>query len=196
MSDQKYVCIRDCYYIGNRFRPGDILPDWASPNKHFQAVGQPLPKDTQKPIYAPGDDTRSTKQLISDLKEKFDVDATGKTRKEAFRLWKEHAAAAEDSARQDANASGGVVTSGPFPGADAPGIAPGDVGRGVFKNPVLNKQFSEMTPDEIDKLTTDEICQKLKAPPYSRQDANPGPGMTKARLIKMGIDYEEFQTVR
>lgn len=182
----KYECVRTCYYLGKLFKPGNPLPDWAEPNKHFLPVGESLGEDEKKKVFGPGDDPRSTRQIKKDLKEKFDIDASG-TRKDLWLRWKEATDAAEDAARQDAEASFGA------PQGNAK--HPERFDRPAFKNESLNKKFTEMSPDDIDKLSVKDMCDKLNAPPYSRQDAKPGPGMTKARLVKMGVDFEEKQTM-
>lgn len=180
----EYICARDCYYIGKLFKAGDVLPDWAEPNKHFVEKGGKINKNPDKKIFGPGDDPRSTAKIKKDLKEKFDIDIKG-SRKEIWARWKEATAAAEDAAMQDANASFGAKQG------DAKD--PERFKRPGFKNEILNKQFTDMTPDDIDSLSVQDICDKLTAPPYSRQDAKPGPGMTKARLIKIGTELEDQQ---
>jgi len=86
-----YVCIRDCYYgpqgYRNLFKVGDLLPAGWQPGKHFAEIGGgKKPIEYAAPLVA-GDDPRSTKEIINDLKTKHGIDMRGKPRKEAFAAW-------------------------------------------------------------------------------------------------------------
>lgn len=188
MSSNKFICIRKCYYEGKLWEVGEILPDELAPNKHFTLDGQ-IQAGEKRVAYGPGDDPRSTKQIIADLKKHFGIALDAKTvRKTAWIEWRN----AEEAAGKK-----GLVTERPATQNQEPKYGkaddPGRFGLPTFDNSILNKNFSDWSPDEIDKTTAKEICQKLNAPPYSL-DMKPI-GITKADLIKRGIEVEEQQII-
>lgn len=174
-----YICIRDCYYANppHRFKVGDKLPSGLEPNKHF--VSADMARITpEKKVYGPGDDPRSTDSMREELKRRnvFMPDAP---RKE---LWNK---LREMEGVQDLKAGPSTaITNGP-----KKPIAPSEVGRTTFDNPILNKNFEDWGPDDIDQTTAKEICMKLNAPPYSL-DMKPT-GITKADLVGHGLKIEE-----
>lgn len=127
---KKYICVRDCYYLETLWKVGNQLPEGEKPNKHFVALGEgeAIPED---PVaLTPGDDKRSTKQIIKDL---GNHGRNGMSRKEAFHLWMELVKDGEIEAPKTAKKSKKEKGGTPV------------------------KPISELTPDELDKMGSKQI---------------------------------------
>jgi hypothetical protein len=172
--------MRDCYLHGRLWKAGEPFNppfEGAEPNRHFTIGGVPVADE--RIIRGPGDDPRSTAQILADI-QKIKPSVTKGTRKQLFRLWQE--------------LTGAVDPVKVSPAAQVPD--PHNTGarhdpKKVNVNPTMNKLFSDMGPDDIDSITVKEIREKLAQPPYSLEL---GTGViTKADLIKRGIQVEEQQ---
>lgn len=164
----KYQCVKTCHYgpPGSRvlFQPGDLLPDGWEPGKYFIEVGAEMPKNLN-PIFGRGDDPRSTKQMVADLKTKFGIDMEGKTRKEVFAVLRD----AEGDSLPDSNEIKASIPD---------------------KDPLEGVKFGSMTPDFINSLKRDDIVGSINI----RFKLNlTHMGKSKAELVKMGIEYENKQ---
>lgn len=111
-EEERYVCIRRCYHYraavveGKKnsyrsYQPGDYLESGAPPNRHFVLEGE-TPEEEAPIVTTSGDDTRSTKQVIKDLKKIYgiDIDPTS-TRKVAFKKWTEMETRAKIKAEEE-----------------------------------------------------------------------------------------------
>lgn len=155
----------------------------AEPNRHFTVNGVMTEGDKQRIVYSPGDDPRTTKALY-ELAKKYKMEGLTKntTRKKLHNFVVKF--------ERDNN-----ITQSPVEAQQtAPAANPDNSGakfdpENTFDNPILNKPFMDMSPDEINKIKVDEIRTKLGQPPYSLEL---GTGViAKAELIKRGIQIEE-----
>jgi hypothetical protein len=187
MSDDKYFCIRKCFLhgrlweVGERFSP--VFPG-AQPNRHFALNGVAPPDAKVRSVFGPGDDKRSTRQMVEALKEygKEVPKAMEGDRKALFSMLVE----------VEGKAVGKKALAEPAPAApvaDMNNAGPGHNAARDPSNPILSKQFSSMTPDEIDGLTAGEMREKLAKPPYS---LDLGSGYVKKDdLVRRGVAIEE-----
>ena len=141
-KSKKYICIRDCYVHEKKWTVGEPLTPGLKPNKHFASeddFSDALADATRIPI-TPADDPRSTIKIISDLKEKFGVEVDEKiSRKEAFLMWKD------------------LVVKNEKPGEPAPP----ELTKKITPVKLIEKKFSELTPDEINNLKLKDIQQTI-----------------------------------
>jgi len=166
----KYVAIRDCFYgpkgYHTLFQVGDYLPEGWEPGKHFVREGDES-KEVPLILKGPGDDVRSTKQIVFDLKAKFGIDATNMTRKEAFWAWME----AEEAASEP------VVALDPVPGVT-------DV------DPMGTLRFGDLTFDDIQGITAKNLIASMSM----RFDLDvKHAGKSKAELVELGKELESKQ---
>jgi hypothetical protein len=168
MSEPKYICIRDTYVYNRLWKAGEALWDGLEPTKHFTLNGV-LPKDQPAIPMGPFDDPRPTPKLKADC-EDLGIETKGRDRKALWSAWAEK-----------------VKESSPKPEKSTIKV---DVDGILSNNPLLKKNFSDMTPDDINNITAKEMCEKLKREPYLREDAKPA-GTTKANLVALGIRIEQ-----
>lgn len=179
MSNPKYVCFRQCYYANTYFNVGDPLKPGIEPNKHFCIEGEATPEDGGPPVRA-GDDPRSTKQIASDLMDKYpkvDIppEAVG-NRKALFALWVE--------AGKDAKAAP-KSTKEPEPDGQKDHPVTGCVHGPVGEKDI---RFADMTPDQIADITQKGIAEKVERM-YKLEFKYAG--ASKADLIKRAIVVED-----
>lgn len=179
------ICIRDTYLHGKLWKSGDVfVPPYegAEPNRHFTINGVVSADERRRAVYGPADDVRSTEEMRR-LCIEAEMPGVNEdtTRKELFNFLVKY----EKSNPPEVAAA---------PQEKAPAHNPDNAGAvhdpsKKFENPILNKMFLEMTPDDINTLKTKEIKEKLSRPPYSLQL---GSGqVSKADLVKRGVAIEE-----
>ena len=179
MAKDKYVCHRKCYYNNTVFCVGDPLPPGLPPNKHFSIDGEG-PDADEKHIVMAGDDPRSTKQIIIDLKEKHGIEMGSKTgRKPAFAKWLKAENAAADKRKEAATPA---KTKEKAPAADADKADDADVLGG--------KKFGECLPDELDKITNEQLGKLINK--RFKVDFKFS-GKSKKVLIETALKYESKQ---
>lgn len=93
---ENWLCIRRCLYhagdpkqqVYKIYNPGDPLRAGAPPGRHFAIDGEPDEDVGANPIMGPGDDIRSTKQIVEDLNSKYDIKMKSTTRRKiVFKKW-------------------------------------------------------------------------------------------------------------
>jgi hypothetical protein len=162
MTDGQYICVRDCFHGGRLFKAGDAFeptPITDKPNKHFVLNGTPENPAEAKKVYTAGDDQRTTKELRADvmaLAEKLSEPkpARNASRKKLWMAWVDLCTLDERPISPDTPAPAVPKKE------DGQVKAPSELGRPRFDNPILNKPFAQMTPDDIDSITAREICEK------------------------------------
>jgi len=163
--NERFICVTECYYLSRLWQPGYFLPEGARPNRHFVQEKDYNPnRKSEVTIFGPGDDPRSTKKLISDLKSTFGIEMPqGSSRKDAWQAW------------HDAEISVGV-----------------DLVRTVEKqeidDPLKGKSFAKMTPSELDSTPVKSIAASV----MSRYGIELNcAGKKKADVIKQVLQIEQ-----
>jgi hypothetical protein len=169
-KQQRYVAIRPCYYgpkgYHTYFNPGDYLPEGWEPGKHFvpehDFVGEADPVAT-----GPGDDSRSTKKILFDLKAVHKIDLPSDTpRKVAYTEW---IRAEEDAAPVVIEPVEGVTEVDPL---------------GTLK-------FADLTDKDIDAVLAKDIIASMQF--RFGMDVKHA-GKSKKQLVELGAELESKQT--
>lgn len=145
---KEYFCWRDCVY-GQKsrrraYKVGEKLMPGLLPGKYFSEDGE-LPEHVKlKIVMVAGDDPRPTEIIRAELEEEFDVKMSKKaSRKELFARYIEEKKKAEA-------ASGDVENAETEKEPENPNIE------------ILVKKFSDMTPDDVDAISSKEAASKIK----------------------------------
>lgn len=186
MAD-KWICVRTCHYLQRYWMAGESLNDTsgyedAPPGKHFALNG--ILRDEVSDIVRPGDDPRSTIQIREDLLVIHEIETPEDTsRRDLFNRWihAEKAAVvrkAEGPATPSSNDSEGSETP-PLPPADGVTVV----------DPMGTTKFSELGPDDVDKLKNAEIAKSMKIR-FGIAVANDGRGQKKENLLQQALQLE------
>ena len=171
---KKYICHRKCFFMNTLFYPGDTLPAGMKANKHFSIEGQG-PDVDEKHVIVPGDDPRSTNQIIADLETDYGIKVDeGSSRKEVFVKWKK----AEDAAFAENNNAPAAKK------AEKTLVDPDQ------KDALNGKRFGDCTPDELNAPTNEALGNLINA--RFKVDMKFA-GKSKKELIEMGLKYESKQ---
>ncbi len=144
MSD-RHKCIRDCYYLQRLWKIGEIIEETpgfedAPPGKHFALLGSREAADAGKILNkTPGDDPRSTRQLMDALAEHGVTVDSSMSRKAVF-----NQLVALDQAKEQDAATATVHHEG---GAADPELP--------------RKPVSELSPDELETTTARQMIAMI-----------------------------------
>jgi hypothetical protein len=189
------ICHTKCYHAGRVWEPGESWDDFgknspdAKPNSHFSVDGTVPVSAAGRTVRGPGDDPRSTAKMRDQVIEYIKAGvwpgkepAKNASRKELFAILIEI-----EGREMGKKAIAASIGTGTTVGTAVENSGP-NAGRS-FENPLMNKLFSDMTPDDINNLKASELRDKLQMPPYSIEL---GSGVVaKADLVKRGIAIEE-----
>lgn len=146
MSSETYICYHDCYYgppgLRRLYSAGEKLIPGIPPGKYFSKNGEPPDGvDPSNKAIVPGDDPRSTDHIRKDLKEDYGVEMPeNASRKDLFYRYIKESTKAEE----------------PRPALQPIQTVSADVAK------ILTMKFTEMTPDDIDKLSSNDISAKIQ----------------------------------
>ena len=183
---EKHVCVAECYYWNRLWKEGDIfedivgsvegLPDELQPNRHFKLVGSKITMASQMITETPGDDPRSTDQIIKELKEVYGIainpdPADGKSpRRRAWDQWNRAKLAESKDASSD--------TESPPEQSDP--LASSTEGAPEVR-------FSDLSASAVNKMNKPDLAAKLKR--LHGIDVNPDE-YDKNQLIQKGLAAE------
>lgn len=173
-KEETFICIRDCYHGNHLYHVGDKLLPGHTANKHFAPGSEAAEAmaNAARVALTPGDDTRSTTKIRAELFEKYGLVLPEQTpRKEVWAAWKLKAS-------QD---GGSEVKIAPAEQAFVDDAAP----KGVV---LIEKKFSEMTPDDIENTTAQSIKDTVLARFKNELNIT---GASKKILMKRAIDLEK-----
>jgi hypothetical protein len=163
MAKQRYVAVRDCYYgppgLRKLFRAGEYLIDGWEPGKHFVPEGEE-PEIEERPIQGPGDDPRSTREMLKEL-EKRGIDMKGEPRGAVFRKLIE------------IERDEGLTTTEAAPAVEG--------------DPLAGVKFYELSEDDIETFTAKEIIASMTH--RFNVDMSFG-GKSKKQLVQLGLELE------
>jgi hypothetical protein len=196
----EWICIRNCYYLDRYWKAGENLhsiPGFedAPPGKHF-ALNGIVPRDEIQQITRPGDDPRSTDQIRRDIEKNFPHVKIPENadRKKLFNLWMDAEKTTGENAKEEPKRA-----TKPDAETDAEKTTVEDAKEKRFKeyvaeakaeaakDPLDGKNFSALTPDEVDRLKPRDIAQAVKARFGVEMRYN---GVSKSSLIQQALQYE------
>jgi hypothetical protein len=159
----RYVAVRDCYYgppgLRKLFRAGEYLIDGWEPGKHFVAEGEE-PEEVEPAIQGPGDDPRSTRQMLKELEDKG-IDMKGEARGAIFRKLIE-------LEREE-------------------GITHTELAPPVEGDPLAGVKFYELSEDDVDRFTAKEITASITHRFNVDMSLR---GKSKKQLVQLGLELE------
>lgn len=163
MARQIYVAVRDCYYgppgLRKLFRAGERLIDGWEPGKHFVAEGE-IPEDLEPVVQGPGDDVRSTRQMLEELEDR-EIDMKGESRGAIFRKLLE-------IEREE-------------------GITNAEAAAPVDGDPLAGIKFYELSEDDVEKFTAKEIAASIA---HRFEIDVSLRGKSKKQLVQLGLELE------